>query len=464
MRAKALSLTLNGGETVSQLASTLGVGGVDGSRAAGITAAAISFPIPNPAHSANTANDNSNSGLRRLPTLGNIKRLTVENQTHRAKIQELERYLWGLKEALIIAREQVHTKDQEAKHAEERKAVEIHELGQHIQRCESNLTTKAVELESLKNQLQHQTKEQISKLKHIRMLEGEIREYRRMSIMSSGDIATATAATATAGDRTSICRPFSTDLTENFRSSMIFGNGMLTTYEEMKQLKEENTQKEDQILEFRATIEKLKADMARLEEKQVATPPLPPPRPPRPPSAAMIFSGTDGFPYVPPPPHAIPPAPSIAIPPVPTSAPPASRFSMLSVGPSIPEEPPKPPSPRKQSVDVTKTQNLKVDVEHLNASRNRNSSSSITAEPVDAKQPASAKSPSTLSPLDTNALAVERSSSTSSNSSMGSTVSGTSTTITAPVESPTSGPLGSSKSMLRYSKDDVALMSPIELS
>ncbi|KAK3817188.1 MAG: hypothetical protein J3Q66DRAFT_339213 [Benniella sp.] len=469
------SLHMAGSDNITQLASTLGVSGSNNSAA---IAAAISLPIPALSSSNSTSKDNSNSGLRRLPTLGNIKRLTNENQAQQAKIQELERYLWGLKEALIIAREQVHSKDQEAKQAEERKAVEIHELGQHIQRCETTLSTKTVECDNLKNQLQHQSKEQVSKLKHIRMLETEIRDYRRMSIMSGGTIA---------GDRNSICR-FSTDLSETIGSSMIFGGGVMSTYEEIKQLKEENTQKEQQIEELMSSIEKMKSDMARLEEKQrsVATPLLPPPRPPRPPSAHMMLTaGSDAcFPYIPPPPHAaVPPPPSVAPPPPPTVAPPPLPSQLVnSVGYNIAEEHPKllaryqslsrQHASASEYVEALEFENcqLKVEVEQLNASRinNRNSTGSMDSADHNAAHPTAAVSPSSatataLPSQDSNPLSIERSSSTTSSSSLGSTVSAASTAIT-PIGSPTvAGPTVSTKS-LRYSKDGMTSMSPVEMS
>ncbi|KAF9364180.1 hypothetical protein BGX34_002306 [Mortierella sp. NVP85] len=462
--ASPTSLQMAGGDNITQLASTLGVSGSNSNAA---IAAAISLPIPALSSSNNMSNDNSNSGLRRLPTLGNIKRLTNENQAQRAKIQELERYLWGLKEALILAREQVHSKDQEAKQAEERKAVEIHELGQHIQRCETTLSAKTVECDNLKNQLQHQSKEQVSKLKHIRMLETEIRDYRRMSIMSGNG-------SATAGDRSSICR-FSTDLSETIGSSTIFGGGVLSTYEEIKQLKEENSQKEQQIEELMSSIEKMKTDMARLEEKRhVLTPLSPPPRPPRPPSAMMLTPGSDAcFPYIPPPPHAVPPPPSVAPPPPPTVAPPPLPSQLVnSVGYNIAEEHPKllaryqslsrQHASASEYVEALEFENcqLKVEVEQLSASRYKNRSSTGTTSA--AVSPSNATAPA-LPSQDSNPLSIERSSSTTSSSSLGSTVSAASTAIT-PIGSPNvAGPTVSTKS-LRFSKDGMTSMSPVEMS
>jgi hypothetical protein len=70
---------------------------------------------------------NPTSGLRRFPSIGNTKKLTIENTALKAKVVELERYLTGLKEELILANRQIHAQRQELKTAEERK-VELSEL------------------------------------------------------------------------------------------------------------------------------------------------------------------------------------------------------------------------------------------------------------------------------------------------------------------------------------------------
>ncbi|KAF9307287.1 hypothetical protein BGZ74_007097 [Mortierella antarctica] len=132
-------------------------------------------------HSQSNAN---NASLSRFPSIGNTKKLTLENQTLRAKIAELERYLTGLKEELILANRQIHTRNLEIKLAQERKSEELHDLAQQLQRAEFDLVARAAEVETLQNQLQHQAKEQMSKIKHIDMLETEIQDYKRMSVTS----------------------------------------------------------------------------------------------------------------------------------------------------------------------------------------------------------------------------------------------------------------------------------------
>ncbi|KAF9583895.1 hypothetical protein BGW38_008183 [Lunasporangiospora selenospora] len=103
---------------------------------------------------------NPNSGLRRFPSIGNTKKLTVENQTLRAKIAELERYLTGLKEELILAHRQIHAQRNELKSSQDCRAVEISELTQQFQRCEVELVTKAAECVNLQERLLLQQQQQ----------------------------------------------------------------------------------------------------------------------------------------------------------------------------------------------------------------------------------------------------------------------------------------------------------------
>ncbi|KAF9406864.1 hypothetical protein BGZ94_002924 [Podila epigama] len=183
--------------------------------------------------------------LRRFPSIGNTKKLSLENLTLRTKIAELERYLTGLKEELILAHRQIHSKNLEAKISQERKTVEIHELGQHIQRCEFDLLAKTAECEALQNRLMHQTKEQVSKLKHIHLLENEIMDYKRMSVMSGGAASTTSTKTGPNSRIMSCHSRNSTDMTSNTDAAII------------RQLKEENAHKDDQIKDLNDRIRKL---------------------------------------------------------------------------------------------------------------------------------------------------------------------------------------------------------------
>ncbi|KAF9928985.1 hypothetical protein FBU30_001990 [Linnemannia zychae] len=222
-------------------------------------------------------------GLGRFPSLGYTKKLHLENITQRSKIIELERYLQGLKEELILAHRQIHAKNLEAKISQERKAVEIHELGQHIQRCEFDLLAKTAECEALQNKLQYQTKDSVSKLKHITMLESEIMDYRRISIMSGHGPSPAGSGGVIARGGSVLFRNSrsSSDLSESVRSSVMQDNedsvatftgamAMAALQAQVKQLKDDHWKKDEQILELSERIQVLTNSVAQLEKAAVA--------------------------------------------------------------------------------------------------------------------------------------------------------------------------------------------------
>lgn len=234
--------------------------------------------------------DNNNlGGVRRFPSIGNTKKLHLENSTLRSKISELERYLQGLKEELILAHRQIHAKNLEAKISQERKAVEIHELGQHIQRCEFDLLAKTAECEALQNKLQYQTKEQVSKLKHINMLETEIMDYRRMSTMSAYGPPSATGTGPGMIGPGGVMLPRghsvlfrnsrnSSDLTESVRSSTVLQESVVieeataALQAQIKQLRDEHWKKDEQIQEMSEKIQFLTESVSKLEKStSVAT-------------------------------------------------------------------------------------------------------------------------------------------------------------------------------------------------
>ncbi|KAF9126580.1 hypothetical protein BGW39_006501 [Mortierella sp. 14UC] len=98
-------------------------------------------------------NNNANSGLRRFPSIGNTTKLYNENSTLRAKIVELERYLTGLKEELILAHRQVHAQRAEIKNSKERGALEMLDLTEKVLGVEAELKAKTEECEGLRAQL-----------------------------------------------------------------------------------------------------------------------------------------------------------------------------------------------------------------------------------------------------------------------------------------------------------------------
>ncbi|KAF9175771.1 hypothetical protein BGX20_000578 [Mortierella sp. AD010] len=200
--------------------------------------------------------NNINSGLR-FPSLigGAGKKLTAENTALRAKITELERYLTGLKEELLLARAQIRVKNDEAKLSQNRKAVEMHELAQHIQRYETDLLAKSAECEALQNKLQYQAK--------------ELLDYKRVSSLSSSGGINSVALRINRN---------SSYLSESARSSTVFpasGNAGAFSSEEaliqIRQLKDENARKDEQLEELMRMVEKLKANSSQLEKQQSTT-------------------------------------------------------------------------------------------------------------------------------------------------------------------------------------------------
>ncbi|KAF8976379.1 hypothetical protein BGZ46_008310 [Entomortierella lignicola] len=111
-------------------------------------------------HSNPAYGNNANSGLRRFPSIGGNKKLIVENTTLKAKVVELERYVTGLKEELILFTQKSHSLRSEINKIEERHAVEIQGLQEHIKACEFELGAKVVECDALHIQLRTKAIEQ----------------------------------------------------------------------------------------------------------------------------------------------------------------------------------------------------------------------------------------------------------------------------------------------------------------
>ncbi|KAF9185957.1 hypothetical protein BGZ50_002802 [Haplosporangium sp. Z 11] len=230
---------------------------------------------PQTQHHLNNHN-NPNSGLRRFPSIGNTKKLSIENMTLRAKVTELERYLTGLKEELILAHRQIHAKRLEFKIAEERKAVEIHELGQHIQRCEFELGAKVVECEGLQAQLEEKTKEQKVKIKQIDLLEAELREARGEHTNESNGQSPDDAEQQEQGDKA--------DQTPSDTTTIADGSAVHTEAgeqdnEKVKLMLAENARKDAQIKELLEKVDRLGSEMLNLEREKarLERPPTPSP-------------------------------------------------------------------------------------------------------------------------------------------------------------------------------------------
>ncbi|KAG0201773.1 hypothetical protein BGX28_005518 [Mortierella sp. GBA30] len=218
--------------------------------------------MPNYYHQRNRNNSTQNT-LQRFTSLGgsSTKKLTGEKATLQAKVAELERYLAGLKEELILAHRAIRSKNLEAKQSQERKTVEIHELGQHIQRCEYDLLAKTVECESLQNKLLCQTREQVAKLKHISMLETEIMDYRRRLFgpnHSGQSDRNGNNGNLPMHGQLSRNNPNDPCLPGSDRSSMASQVEEEHQAAQIRQLKEENARKDEQIRELIEQMGKIK--------------------------------------------------------------------------------------------------------------------------------------------------------------------------------------------------------------
>ncbi|KAG0252403.1 hypothetical protein BG011_006999 [Mortierella polycephala] len=220
--------------------------------------------------------NNPNSGLRRFPSIGNTKKLSVENTTLRAKITELERYLTGLKEELILAHRQIHAKRLEVKIAEERKAVEIHELGQHIQRCEFELGAKVVECEGLQAQLEEKIKEQMAKVKQIDLLDAELREARGEHKNESSGQSPDDAEQQEQGDN---AYQTPSDTTTIADGSVVQTDADEQDNDKVKTMPDENMRKDAQIKELLEKVDRLGSEMLNLEREKarLERPPTPSP-------------------------------------------------------------------------------------------------------------------------------------------------------------------------------------------
>lgn len=238
----------------------------------------------------NHANGANNASLSRFPSIGNTKKLTLENQTLRAKIAELERYLTGLKEELILANRQIHARNLEIKLLQERKDEELHELAQQLQRTEFDLVARAAEVETMQNQLQYQAKEQMSKIKHIDMLETEIQDYKRMSVTSGmgapSSVASAPLAVASVssiiraalnsvegGESEKDVEPLELEENREGGEEIKITEGEATfiqTRAALEALRDENVRKDEQIQELAAKLDQLTANLSNLEQEKMS--------------------------------------------------------------------------------------------------------------------------------------------------------------------------------------------------
>ncbi|KAG0249242.1 hypothetical protein BGZ95_007613 [Linnemannia exigua] len=198
-------------------------------------------------------NNNANSGLRRFPSIGNTTKLNNENSTLRAKIVELERYLTGLKEELILAHRQIHAQRAEIKNSSEKKALEMLDLTEKVLGFEAELKARTEECDGLRAQLQARGKEAEE--------EGK-RTVPKKSAEVTGPTTTATVST----------EPTKTESSNSDSSSSV-------DLDRIKALEETNAQKDAQIKELLAKVERLGTEVLNLErdKARLERPPTPEP-------------------------------------------------------------------------------------------------------------------------------------------------------------------------------------------
>ncbi|KAK3843266.1 MAG: hypothetical protein J3R72DRAFT_441190 [Linnemannia gamsii] len=182
--------------------------------------------------------NNANSGLRRFPSIGNTTKLNNENSTLRAKIVELERYLTGLKEELILAHRQIHAQRAEIKNSSEKKALEMLDLTEKVLGFEAELKVKTEECDGLRAQLRAKDEEGMA-------------EKRTVPKKSAEVTGSATVATAATGPTT----------TESNSSN----SSTSADLDRIKALEEANARKDAQIKDLLAKVDRLGTEVLNLE-------------------------------------------------------------------------------------------------------------------------------------------------------------------------------------------------------
>ncbi|KAG9066113.1 hypothetical protein KI688_001332 [Linnemannia hyalina] len=196
-------------------------------------------------------NNNANSGLRRFPSIGNTSKLNIENSTLRAKIVELERYLTGLKEELILAHRQVHAQRAEIKSEKEVKEGEIMGLRERVLEVEREVRVRTEECDGLKAQLQaariqeDTTEKEAKGKKKGEEVVLEEKATKEEQAQPAGAVATTEAPTATTAESSS-----SVDL------------------DRIKALEEENARKDAQIKELLEKVDRLGTEVLNLEREK----------------------------------------------------------------------------------------------------------------------------------------------------------------------------------------------------
>ncbi|KAF9357720.1 hypothetical protein BGX26_003239 [Mortierella sp. AD094] len=187
--------------------------------------------------------NNTSSGLGRFPSIGNTKKLTIENMTLKAKITELERYVTGLKGELILFTQKSHTLRSEIKEAEDLHTTETHKLEEHIKKCEFELGAKVVECEALHAQLIENARAHQQLLQHLQQQEQKQAQHEQQDEQS-------------------------TDVKDQEENVSEPTPGELERDERIKTLMEENTRKDAMISELLEKVDRLGTEVLNLEREK----------------------------------------------------------------------------------------------------------------------------------------------------------------------------------------------------
>ncbi|KAG0290960.1 hypothetical protein BGZ96_005613 [Linnemannia gamsii] len=219
--------------------------------------------------------NNANSGLRRFPSIGNTTKLNIENSALRAKIVELERYLTGLKEELILAHRQIHGQRAEIKNEKEHLSSEVDGLKQRIEDCEKELKIRTEECDGLRAQLQDTTEREKKEGKQV---EGVVSEKVKAAKGKGEQAPAPTPPTAAAA-------------TEAITATATTVKSSSVDLDRIKALEDESARKDAQIKQLLEKVDRLGTEVLNLErDKARLQGPLPEPVPATKSAAVAISS------------------------------------------------------------------------------------------------------------------------------------------------------------------------------
>jgi len=225
-------------------------------------------------HHHNAKESNGSSGLGRFPSLGS-KKLSKENLTFRAKITELERYLTGLKEELILANRQIHGQRLEIKNLIENHEKNLEDLKQVVQTCEFEMGVKVLECQDWKTKVGEKEKEVEEKAKRIEELVQEIQASRAVST----ELVVQAAVISVGASKANVVSARDNNKEESRPRRAHSPVNRVVDFmrrsedddrkeEKVQALEEENARKEEQILGLMQKVNRLGSEVSSLERER----------------------------------------------------------------------------------------------------------------------------------------------------------------------------------------------------